>query len=256
VLAALPLGLAIGVALGTVGGGGAVLAVPALVYVLGQDVHSATTSSLVVVAAAALTGVAAQAGRARVCWRQVTVFAPAAAVGAVGGTLANQAASGAVVLIAFAPVLLAAAGLTWRRSGASRTEDATCPPLDARRTLAAGLLIGALTGFFGVGGGFLVVPTLALALRFPLRQAIGTSLALVGFVAIAGLAAHLWREAEFDVGLTGAMALGCAAGALAGARLAERLPQRTLGRAFAGLLTAVAVYILAASTILGGTPDA
>lgn len=252
---ALPLGLALGVSLGAVGGGGAVLAVPLLVYVLGQDVHAATTTSLAVVAAAALTAGAVNAGRARVCWPQVALFAPAAVGGAVAGTLANKAVSGTAVLLAFVPVLLAAAVMMWPRAGGSLegAEDA-CPALDARRTLVAGAAIGVLTGFFGVGGGFLVVPALALGMRFPLRRAIGTSLVIVALVSLAALAAHVWRSAELDTGVTLGMAAGCVAGALIGTRLGERLPQETLARAFALLVAVAGLYVLLATAIAGGPP--
>jgi uncharacterized membrane protein YfcA len=250
---ALPLGLAIGVMLGAVGGGGAVLAVPVLVYLLDQDVHDATTTSLAVVAAAALAGGAVQAGQARVCWAQVGVLAPAALLGTVGGTLANEAVSGAALMFAFVPVLLAAAAFTWRRAASDPTGEHACPPLETGRTVAGGLAVGALTGFFGVGGGFLVVPMLALLMHFPLRQAIGTSLVIVGFVSLAGLAAHLWRDATLDGPVTAGMAAGCAAGALAGALIGERLPQRTLAHAFAVLVAGVGVYILVAGA-LGGPP--
>jgi hypothetical protein len=230
-LLALPFGLAIGLSLGALGGGGAVLAVPVLVYVLGQDAHAATTESLAVVATAALAG-------------------------AVAGTLAGAAVSDAVLLIGFAPVLLGAAAFTWRRADAGGEADLACPPLDRSRTLAAGLTVGLLTGFFGVGGGFLVVPMLALAMRFPLRRAIGTSLVIVGFVSLAGLAAHLARDADLDTGVAAAMAVSCAAGAFAGARLGELLPQRALGHAFALLLSAVGLYILIEGALLGGPAGA
>src|SRR5688500_20273460 len=108
-VAAIPLGLAAGVAFGAVGGGGAILAVPLLVYVLGEDGHAATTTSLAVVAVAALAAGVAHASRTRVCWPQVGVLAPAAVGGAVAGTFANRAVTGAALLLAFAPVLLAAA---------------------------------------------------------------------------------------------------------------------------------------------------
>ena len=251
---AVPFGLAIGVSLGALGGGGAVLALPVLVYVLGQDVHAATTASLAVVAAAALTGGLAQAANARVCWPQVALFAPAALGGAVIGTLAGEAVSDGVLLIGFVPVLLAAAAFTWSRAGSGGDEDRACPPLDRDRTLIAGLTVGLLTGFFGVGGGFLIVPMLALAMRFPLRRAIGTSLVIVGFVSFAALVAHLLRSHDLDVPVAASMALACASGALAGARLGERLPQRRLGHAFALLLAAVGGYILVAAALLGGPP--
>jgi len=255
-LLALPFGLAIGLSLGALGGGGAVLALPVLVYVLGHDAHAATTESLAVVATAALAGGAVQASRARVCWPQVGLLAPAALVGAILGTLAGAAVSDAVLLIGFAPVLLGAAAFTWRRADAGGEADLACPPLDRSRTLAAGLTVGLLTGFFGVGGGFLVVPMLALAMRFPLRRAIGTSLVIVGFVSLAGLGAHLARDADLDTGVAAAMAVSCAAGAFAGARLGELLPQRALGHAFALLLSAVGLYILVEGALLGGPAGA
>jgi uncharacterized membrane protein YfcA len=247
VLLALPFGLAIGLSLGALGGGGAVLALPVLVYVMGQDVHAATTGSLAVVAAAALAGGAAQASRAQVCWAQVAVFAPAALAGAVLGTIAGDAVADTVLLVGFAGLLLAAAATTWRRVGASGELDRSCPPLDRPRTLAAGLAVGVLTGFFGVGGGFLVVPMLVLAMGFPMRRAIGTSLVIVGVVSLAALAAHLWRAADLDFAVAAVMAGACAAGAVAGARLGERLPQRRLGHAFAVLLAGVAACMLVAN---------
>ena len=246
---ALPLGLVIGVSLGALGGGGAVLALPVLVYVLGVDVHAATTTSLLVVVAAAIAGGAAQAWRAQVCWVHVVMFAPGALGGAVAGTFANEAVGGEVLLLAFVPVLLAAAAFTWRRAEGSDDGDEGCPPLDRRRTFAAGVAVGALTGFLGVGGGFLIVPILILGMRFPLRRAFGTSLVIVGFVALAGLGAHLWRGADLEVGPAAAMALGCALGAVAGVRWAARLPRRALGRTFAVLLVAVAAFVLAAGLL-------
>jgi len=254
-VAAVPLGLALGLSLGAVGGGGAVLAVPLLVYVLGQDVHAATTTSLAVVTAAALAAGAAHARRARVCWAQVGLFAPAAVGGTVAGTFANKAVSGTAVLLAFVPVLLAAAFMMWRRAGEHPEggEDA-CPALDARRTLAAGALIGALTGFFGVGGGFLVVPVLSLGMHFPLRRAIGTSLVIVAVVSLAALAAHLWRSPELDTVLTLEMASGCVVGALIGTRLGERLPQATLAHAFALVIAVSGLYVLLAIVLGGGPP--
>jgi uncharacterized protein len=88
---------------------------------------------------------------------------------------------------------------------------------------------------------------LVLAMRFPLRRAIGTSLVIVGVVSLAALAAHLWREADVDAGVAVVMAAACAVGAVAGAHLADRLPQRRLGHAFAVLLAGVAISMVVAS---------
>jgi uncharacterized membrane protein YfcA len=182
------------------------------------------------------------------------VFAPAALAGAVFGTLAGEAVSGTGLLIGFVPVLIAAAAFTWSRAGAGGEEDRACPPLDRDRTVIAGLAVGLLTGFFGVGGGFLIVPMLALTMRFPLRRAIGTSLVIVGFVSLFALVAHLLRDHELDLAVATSMALACAAGALGGAQLASRVPQRQLGHAFALLLVAVGAYVLVATALLGGPP--
>jgi len=246
-LAAAPFGLAIGVTMGALGGGGAVLAVPILVYVLGQDAHPATTASLAVVAAGAIAGGVGQIDRGQVCWPQVAVFAPTALVGAVFGTLANEVVSGQALLLGFAAVMLGAAWFTWHKADSTGDDaDARCPPLQRGRTAVAGVVVGVMTGFFGVGGGFLVVPMLALAMRFPLRRAIGTSLVIVASVSLVALGLHLARDASLDVEVTVAMALACAVGGLAGSRIGARLPQATLGHAFSVLVALVAVYVIAA----------
>ena len=147
VLVAIPFGLAIGIALGMLGGGGSVLAVPVLVYVLGQSVHQATTASLVVVTAGALAGGLGHARESHVCWRHAGGFVLAAIPGIVAGTALGNAVSGSTLIAAFAVIMLIAAAATWRKAS-QRTEDRVrqqpaCPPLRQSRTLAAGLLIGA-----------------------------------------------------------------------------------------------------------------
>ena len=256
---AIPLGLAIGLAVGTLGGGGGVLAVPVLVYLLEQPVTDATTMSLVVVAAAALAGGAGHAREGRVCWRHAGAFTAAAAPGIVAGTIAGDAVGGEFLMIAFVPVLLAAAAATWRKADEGSDDGwepgaATCPPLRLPRDIVAGAAIGFVTGFLGVGGGFLVVPTLAVALAFTIRTAIGTSLAIITATSLLALGVHLAAGRTLDPGLTAAIAGACAVGALAGVALSARVPQHTLGRAFAGLVTAVAVYLVVSVAFLGGPP--
>jgi uncharacterized membrane protein YfcA len=156
-------------------------------------------------------------------------------------------------------VMLSAAAAMWRRAGGEAAgepsqERALCPPLRLGRDLAAGLLIGLLTGFFGVGGGFLVVPTLAIALALSMRLAVGTSLAIITATSVLGLAAHLAAGRGIDVGVTGAMTAACVAGALGGASVGARLPQRRLAHAFALLVVGIAAYLLASAAFLGGPP--
>lgn len=262
-LAAIPFGLAIGLSVGMLGGGGSVLAVPVLVYVLGESVPDATTASLVVVAAGALAGGIGHARAGRVCWRHAGSFTAAALPGILAGTLAGSAVSATLLVGAFAIVMLAAARATWSRAGEAEPDPpgawrpgTTCPPLRLPRDLAAGVAVGFLTGFFGVGGGFLIVPTLAIALAFTMRTAVGTSLAIITGTALCGLAVHLLAGRDLDVGVTAAMTLACMGGALAGAAWAGRVPQRTLSRGFAVLVAGVAAYLLASATLLGGPPGA
>jgi uncharacterized membrane protein YfcA len=251
VLAAIPLGLAIGLAVGMLGGGGSVLAVPALVYLLDQSVAEATTASLAVVTAGALAGGLRYARTGRVCWRHAGSFTAAALPGIVAGTLAGEAVSDDVLLVAFAVLMLAAARATWVKARETPEEDSwegtsACPPLRLPRDVAAGAAVGFVTGLLGVGGGFLIVPTLAIALAFTLRTAIGTSLAIITATSLLGVVTHLLAGRDLDGDVTAAMALGCVVGAVCGASLAGRIPQRALGHGFAALVVGVAVYVLAA----------
>ena len=157
--------------------------------------------------------------------------------------------SGAALIAAFAIIMLLAAVATWRKASDDRhavdaMRDPACPRLRLGRDLAAGALIGAMTGFFGVGGGFLIVPTLAVFLALSIRLAVGTSLVIITAISLMALAAHLFAGPGLDLALTATMTAGCALGALAGVTLAGRVPERQLGRGFAGLVTAVAAYLL------------
>ena len=258
ILTAVAFGLVIGAAVGMLGGGGSVLAVPVFVYVLGQSVQEATTASLVVVTAGALAAGAGHHREEHVCWRHAATFTSAAVPGIALGTMAGDAVGGRLLITAFAGVMLVAAAATWRRATAG-AEGAPgppgsrdCPPLVVTRDLLAGAAIGLMTGFFGVGGGFLIVPTLAIALLFSMRLAIGTSLAIIAATSVIGLVVHLGFGRSIEPGVTMAMAAACAVGALASVSFAGRVPQRALGRGFAAVVTAVALYLLVSAAFLGG----
>jgi uncharacterized protein len=256
VLLAIPFGLAIGVIVGGVGGGGAILALPVLVYVLGEGVGRASTASLIIVALAAAVGAGSLARHGHVCWRLALTFAAPATVGSLVGTLANGAVSGHVLILTFIPVMLIAATATWQRAGAERGEDeGECPPLAHGRIAAAGFGVGALTGFFGVGGGFLIVPVLTLWLGVSFRRAVATSLVIITLTGVAALASHLVAGAKLDVPLTAALAGATAVGAVAGTGLGRRLPQRVLGRAFATVVVGLALFLLVDTLLLGGPPS-
>jgi uncharacterized protein len=260
VLLAIPFGLAIGLAVGMLGGGGSVLAVPVLVYVLGQHVAQATTASLVVVVVGALAGGLSHARAGRVCWRHAGTFTAAAVPGIIAGTVVGNVVSGPALIATFALIMLAAARATWQKADNDEGADGhwegggACPPLRLPRDLAAGVAVGFLTGFFGVGGGFLIVPTLAIALAFTMRTAVGTSLVIITATSLIGLIAHLAAGRSLDIGVTTTISAACALGALTGVALATHVSQRMLGRAFAALVTAVAAYLLLSVAVLGGPP--
>ncbi len=254
-LLAVPLGFAIGLIVGAVGGGGAILALPVLVYVLGEGVGPASTASLIVVAVAAAVGAGALARHGHVCRRIAAVFAVPAAAGSLLGAIANAEVSARLLVLAFVPVMLVAAGATWQRAGAERSEeDDRCPPLSPGRTAAAGFAVGALTGFFGVGGGFMIVPVLTLWLGMGFRRAVATSLVIITISGSAALVSHLLAGAQPSWDVTAALAGGTAAGALVGSTAGRRVPQGALGRAFAIVVTLVALFLLVDVLALGGPP--
>lgn len=254
-LVALPFGLVIGFVVGGVGGGGAILALPVLVYVLGERVGPASTASLIVIAVAAAVGAGALAFGGHVCWRLALTFSAPAAVGSLLGAIANAAVSPQVLILAFVPLMLVAAAATWRRaSGGSGDGEGECPAPAWPRVLAGGSGVGALTGFFGVGGGFLIVPVLTLWLGAGFRRAVATSLVILTLTGLAGLTSHLATGSGLNVPVTAALAGSTAVGALVGTMVGRRLPQDHLKRAFAVVVTAVAAFLLVDTLVLGGPP--
>jgi uncharacterized protein len=252
------LGLVIGAVVGTVGGGGAILALPVLVYVLGEGVSSGSTASLIVVTLGASVGAAAQARHGHVCWRIAAAFAPSAALGAYLGTVANTAVSPRLLILAFVPVMLAAAAVAALRAGETGGVDRAperCPEPDLPRSGASGLLVGALTGFFGVGGGFIIVPALTSVLGLPIRRAIATSLAIIGMTGAVALVIHLGRGAQPDWPLTAVLCVAAAVGSLWGTSIGRRLSPTALGRAFGAVVATIAVFLLIDVLALGGPPS-
>jgi len=255
VLLAIPFGIAIGLVVGAIGGGGAILALPLLVYVLGEEVGPASTASLIVVAIAAGVGAGALAVRGHVCWRVALTFTVPAAAGSLLGTLANTAVSAKALILAFVPVMLVAAAATWYRAAHEHGDDAgQCPDVRAGRVVVAGTGVGVLTGFFGVGGGFLIVPVLTLWLGFTFRRAVATSLVIITITGVAALISHLAIGASVDVPVTLALALSTGCGALLGSQFAQRVPQAMLGRAFAVVVALLALFLLVDTLALGGPP--
>lgn len=255
ILLAIPFGLLIGMIVGTVGGGGAILALPVLVYVLGEPVTPASTASLIVVALAASVGASAQARAHHICPRLAVTFSIPAAAGTLLGAIGNQQVSAKLLILAFVPVMAAAGVMTWRRARSEAAgEERPCPDVPLRKLVTAGFLVGILTGFFGVGGGFVIVPVLTLWFGMSFRMAVGTSLVIITLTGVAALASHLATGTSFDVPITATLAGATMVGALAGSLVGSRLPQRVLGQGFALVVGAVAVFLLIDTLAFNGPP--
>ncbi len=251
-LLAAPVGLVIGLVLGALGGGGSVLTVPALVYLLGQDPHAATTGSLLVVGVSAVAGVAAHARAGGVRFGQGLVFGVIGAAGAYLGSTMSLRLDPALLLTLFAALLLVVASamlVGQRRSQRSRptAPDPAGPtvrwgPGRLLRVVVAASVVGLLTGIFGVGGGFVVVPALVLALDFPMRLAVGTSLLVIAVNSATALTTRLAQPIGLDWGLLAVFTSVAVVGTVVGSRLGNRIRPERLTTAFSVLLVAVAVY--------------
>ncbi len=245
-LLAIPFGIAVGILLGLLGGGGSILAVPVLVYLLGQEVRAATTESLVIVGATAAIAAVAHHRAGHVRWRPALAFSAAAAAGAFAGTALNRLVDPRAILASFAVVLLAAAVGVVRQRGETPGFHCRGSCL-VKRALPVGLATGILTGFYGVGGGFLIVPALAILIGVGFADAIGTSLVVIALTSGAALVAHL-AGGGIDWPVTVSFTAAGAVGALIGTRVSDRVPARRLRVGFATLLVAVAAFLLAENT--------
>lgn len=250
-LLTVPLGIVVGLALGALGGGGSVLAVPSLVYVLGQTPQEATTASLLIVLASSLAALGSHARAGRVRVRAGLGFALAGLLtSAVTGAL-SRGLPGPVVLVGFAVVMLAAAVVMWRSgahrgrppTGSSSARPSRPAPSGSWKPLAAGAGVGVLIGVFGVGGGFLAVPALVAVLGLTMADAIGTSLLVIALNAVAALLTR-YPGSEVDWAVVVPFAVAASVAAIAGGRLSRQVKGRTLQRAFAVVLVLLATSVL------------
>jgi uncharacterized membrane protein YfcA len=260
-----PLGFLIGLSLGALGGGGSILAVPVLVYAAGQDPRAATATSLLLVGSAALVGAVPHWRAGRVDVRVGLLFGLTGIGGSILGSALNRHVDPNVLLLGFAGLVGIAA---WRMvtacpsctnvgaaatigvgTGGSvpageATAHAVQTRLPARTVLlvvAAGSGVGFLTGLFGVGGGFVIVPALTLVLGLSMPVAIGTSLLVIAVNSAVALSTRI-ATTTIDWPTTLPFGVAAIAGVLAGGELADRLDAERSLRWFAALLVAVAVY--------------
>ncbi|WP_298795894.1 sulfite exporter TauE/SafE family protein [uncultured Pseudonocardia sp.] len=247
-------GLIIGAALGLLGAGGSILAVPALIYGVGQPVPAALFGSLLVVAISAAGGLVVRLRTATIRWPVALVFAAAGVPTAFAGTALGKLLPTQWLLLAFTVLMAVVAVLMLRgnpdegggvcRTGGGGINWRSCLP----KALAAGAGVGLLTGLFGVGGGFIIVPALTLLLGLTAAEAIATSLAIVTLTSLSGLAAHAAAAAaSVDYGVIGVFAAAALLASLLAGRLANRLPAAALRRGFAFVILAVAAGVAAAA---------
>lgn len=247
-------GAVIGLALGLLGAGGSILAVPALVYGVGQPLQAAIPTSLAVVALSSLGGLTPRERRSAVRWPVALVFGVAGVPAAFGGTALGRLFPQNWLLLAFAVLMVVVAVRMLRGgenpTGACRTREGgihwrSCLP----KAVLAGALVGALTGLFGVGGGFVVVPALALLLGLGAQEAVATSLVVVLINAVAGLVAHWGTAAEIDYRMLLLFAGGAMVVSTVASGFSARLDPATVRRWFSYVVLAVAVFVAAAALI-------
>jgi LPXTG-motif cell wall-anchored protein len=249
VLAAAGSGLVIGLILALVGGGGSILAVPLLVHLVGVDsVHVAIGTGAAAVAANALAGLVGHVRAGNVRWPCGLVFAGAGVLGAAIGAEAGKAFDGERLLFLFGLLMIGVGASMLRKRKRELDADPRLTRATARhmlpRLIGSGLLVGLAAGFFGIGGGFLIVPALIFAAGLQIHVAIGTSLLAVASLG-ATTAASYALSGLVDWPLLGLLILGGAAGSLLGTRIGRWLAgrKRVLEVGFASLVIAVGAYV-------------
>ncbi len=239
-------GSLVGFSLGLVGGGGSILAVPLLVYIVGVgNPHIAIGTSAVAVAANAATNLLHHARSGKILWRCALVFAGTGVVGAYIGSTLGKMVDGQKLLAGFAVLMMVVGGLMLRRRTAGEAKLIIFNRSTVVRLVLIGLATGCLSGFFGIGGGFLIVPGLMLATGMAILNAIGSSLVAVTAFGVT-TAANYAVSGSVDWPIAGLFLIGGVFGGFAGTRSAHTLANRRgfLNATFASLIFIVAIYML------------
>ncbi len=261
-------GLFVGFALGLTGGGGGIFAVPLLVYGLDVAPREAIGISLASVGGTALLGAVPRWRQGQVELRTGIIFAVAGMVGAPIGTWLSSLLAESLLLISFSGLMLVVAVTMWhkardRESGRDlqddpdRTQFGPCQRDAAGRILLSpacigllcglGLATGILSGLYGVGGGFVIVPALVLLSGMPIHSAVGTSLMVIFLISVSGVSSYVWGGGTLSWQLTGLFILGGFVGMQLGSGLAKKLSGPRLQRVFAAAVVLVAIFVVAKS---------
>ena len=258
-------GAVVGLSLGLTGGGGAIFAVPLLVYGLGVGAREAVAISLAAVGATSFVGFLHRWRLGEVELRTGLLFAIAGMVGAPVGTWIASLIPEAILLLAFAGLMVIVAIRLWQQASHPVLPPAACPIpeqqdgptcqrdatgaliLNSRCAvllLVVGVLTGVLSGLFGVGGGFVIVPALVLFSGMSIHRAVGTSLMVIALVSVSGVAAQAWAGRVIDPVVTLLFVAGGIAGLFAGQRIGRRLSGPALQKVFAVAILAVAAFVI------------
>jgi uncharacterized membrane protein YfcA len=240
-------GALVGFSLGLVGGGGSILAVPLMVYVVGvPEPHMAIGTSAIAVAANAAVNLSNHARGGTVMWSCALIFAAAGMVGAFGGSILGKMVDGQRLLALFALVMIVIALLMLKTRSRIGLPDVKVSMSNMPAIVSLGLATGTMSGFFGIGGGFLIVPALMLATGMPIMNAVSSSLVAVTAFGLTTAASYAW-SGLVSWALAGLFVAGGIAGGLAGTRAARHLAERrgALNIVFAVVIIAVALYMLA-----------
>lgn len=231
----------VGVSLGLLGGGGSILTVPILTYVLGMEAREAIAASLFIVGATSAVSMVAHAKAGRVRWQTGLIFGAAGMVGAFLGGMLGGLIPGAVLMVLFALMMIATASAMIRGRKTAHPVGESSP--QTLRILVDGLLVGVATGLVGAGGGFLIVPALNLLGGLSMSVAVGTSLLVIAMKSAAGLGGYLLSvQLNWPIVLTfTAVAI---AGSFAGASLAGHIPERALRRGFGVFVLVMGAFVL------------
>lgn len=241
ILLGLALGFGIGGSLGLLGGGGSILTVPALVYLVGQTPQVAVMTSLAIVGANSAMGAFFHRAQGTLNWHVALLFGGAGMATAYLAAGFSDRIPPDVIMVAFAALMLVI-GLLLIFRGAPKS-GVELEHLSLWKIVASGAAVGLLTGILGVGGGFLIVPALVMLVGLPMQQAVGTSLVVIAMNSLAGFMGHLGDGALDVPSLVVFVAAGLA-GTFTGARLAHRLPAARLRQAFAGFVIVLALFLL------------
>jgi len=246
-------GIVVGFALGLTGGGGSIFAVPLLIYALGVDVRTAVGVSLAAVGATSAFGVVTRLRHHDIDYRIGLVFAVSGMLTTPVGTWIGGRLPASGVLFAFALLMLFIGVRMWRQPERISVKNATpttantkssWKPGDLLRLIGIGFVVGLITGIFGVGGGFIIVPALVLFGRVPIHRAVGTSLLVITLICISGVASYLIGGEGLPARVTLIFVAGGCLGMLLGGLLRTRLSGEAMRRTFAVAMGCVAVFVI------------